>query len=76
MIIFRKEIRIIIIITPKIGVVFYKHIISEKIILIILISFLRQLAYAELKIRLIREIGLRRAEGSWLKNILFLKKLF
>ena len=56
MIIFRKEIRIIIIITPKIGVVFYKHIISEKIILIILISFLRQLAYAELKIRLIREI--------------------
>ena len=76
MIIFRKEIRIIIIITPKIGVVFYKHIISEKIILIILISFLRQLAYAELKIRLIREIGLRRAEGSWLKNILFLIKLF
>ena len=76
MIIFRKEIRIIIIITPKIGVVFYKHIISDKIILIILISFLRQLAYAELKIRLIREIGLRRAEGSWLKNILFLKKLF
>ena len=56
MIIFRKEIRIIIIITPKIVVVFYKHIISDKIILIILISFLRQLAYAELKIRLIREI--------------------
>ena len=50
MILLRKEIRIIRIITPKIGVVLKKHIISDKIILIILISFLRQLANAELKV--------------------------
>ena len=49
----RKEIRIIIIITPKIWCCLKQkeHIISDKIILIILISFLRRLAYAELIIR-------------------------
>ena len=53
------------IITPKIGVVLKKHIISDKIILIILISFLKQLTNAKLKIRYICVIcGEKKIRGT------------